>query len=385
MEKVIVIRYAEIHLKGRNIAFFETKLKKNIKNALAGIKHDFKAIRCRYIVSNFDEVDEFEICEKLSKVCGIHSFSVASVIPTDIAKIKETALEMINFTGTFKVETNRADKTLKQTSVDISREVGGYLLDKAEGLKVDVRNPENIVHIDIREGGKTFVFAKFQKGVGGLPCGVSGNGVLLLSGGIDSPVAGYMMAKRGMNVNCLNFFSYPYTSDMAKEKVVSLAKIMRGYNDRMTLTICGFTEIQEAIHKNCDGDYMIAIMRRFMMRIADRFTKITHSQAIITGENLGQVASQTVESMTCTNAVIQIPVFRPVIGFDKSEIIEIAQKIGTFETSILPYEDCCTVFLPKNPVIRPSIEQLEAEEAKLDVEGLVERALEKLEIIKLKD
>ena len=383
MEKVIVIRYSEIHLKGRNIGFFESKLKKNIKKALEGLTFDFSVIRCRYMIENFNEEDTEIICDRIKRVCGVHSFSIASVIDTNLEEMQKVAVDMVDFEGTFKVETNRADKTFPLKSFEVSSEVGGYVLHHCKNLKVDVKNPENIIYIDVRERGKTFIFSKFIKGVGGLPCGVSGNGVLLLSGGIDSPVAGYMMAKRGMNINCLNFFSYPYTSESAKEKVISLYKIMKKYNHNMTLTICPFTEIQEAIHKNCDENYTIALMRRFMMRIAERFTQITHAQAIITGENLGQVASQTVEGMTSTDSVISTLVFRPVLAFDKEEIIDLAKKIETFETSILPYEDCCTVFLPKNPVIRPKIEDMEAEEKRLDMEGLMERAIAGLEKIKI--
>ena len=383
MENVIVIRYGEIFLKGKNRKIFENLLKDNIQNSLKDIPHKFSVKHTRYIVSNYGNNEDL-VCQKLNKVFGIYSYSPAIMIPNDLQKIYEIATDLSkDFVGTFKVETNRADKTISKTSIEISREIGGNILKNNPNLKVDVKKPQNIVHIDIRETGETFIFTQEIKGLGGLPTGCAGKGLLLLSGGIDSPVAGFMMAKRGMRLDGLHFHSYPYTGIAAKEKVIKLAEKVGEYSGRFNLYVVSFTEIQEQIHEKCPENYMITIMRRFMMRIAERLSKQIDSQAIITGECLGQVASQTIESMTSSNSVVTMPVLRPVIAFDKEEIVEIAEKIDTFETSILPYEDCCTVFLPKNPLIKPKLEKVLYEESKLDVEGLINKAMENIEKITL--
>jgi thiamine biosynthesis protein ThiI len=249
---------------------------------------------------------------------------------------------------------------------------------------VDLHDPELNLCVDIRENNKTFVFYENIKGAGGMPVGTSGSGLLLLSGGIDSPVAGYMMAKRGMPISALHFHSYPYTSESAKQKVIDLAKLIKKYTGPFKLYVCSFTEIQENIHKNCNSEFMITLMRRIMYRIAERLSLKVGVQSIITGENLGQVASQTVESMTVTNEVVkELPIFRPLIAFDKEDISDIAKKIGTYETSILPYEDCCTVFLPKHPLIKHKKDKCEIEESKLDLENLIENALNSIEVIEI--
>ncbi len=381
MEKTIIVRYAEIYLKGKNIAFFESKLYDNIKKALDGIECTVKISRCRYIVSGFDEFDEEEIIERLKKVFGIHSLSSCFVVKSDIALIGEVAANIADFSGTFKVETNRADKKFPMKSYEVSAAVGGYVLEKHPNLKVDVKHPEHIINVDMRENGKTFIYEKVIYCAGGLPTGCSGSGALMLSGGIDSPVAGYMIGKRGMTIHGVYFHSYPYTGDLAKEKVIKLGGILNEYTQNFVLYVVPFTKIQEAIHEKCPAELMITLMRRFMMRITEKLARKNRDMCIITGESLGQVASQTVESITVTNEVVDMPVFRPLIGMDKIEIIDIAKKIGSFETSNLPYEDCCTVFLPDHPVIKPKKEVVYEAEKNLDIETLVNEAVENVEKI----
>ena len=381
MKNAIIIRYCEIHLKGKNRGYFERLLKENIERNLSGIEHRFYTLNARYIVEDFSDEDYPVIAEKLGKICGIHSFSPAFIVVNDFEEISECALSVIEGKkGTFKVITNRADKTFKMNSMEISRELGGRILDKYPELTVDVISPDFSINVDVRESGVTFIYTETIKGLGGLPTGSSGKGLLMLSGGIDSPVAGYMLSKRGMKVDAIHFHSYPYTSEAALEKVESLAKIVAEYTNGLDLHIVKFTHIQEEIHKNCPEELMITMMRRFMMRIAERVAQKTGAQAIITGESLGQVASQTIESITSSNSVVKMPVLRPLIAFDKLEIIEIANKIKTFETSILPYEDCCTVFLPKHPAIKPRLDVVIKAERALDVEALINEALTFVEI-----
>ena len=381
MKKAIIVRYCEIHLKGKNRSYFERLLKENIERNLKGIEHTFSTVNARYLIEDFQEDAYFEICEKLDKICGIHSYSPAYIVENDFEKISDCALMLAKGKrGTFKVVTNRADKTFGFNSMEVSREIGGRILDNNPDLTVDVIAPEHAIHIDIRESGITFLFTETIKGLGGLPTGSSGRGLLMLSGGIDSPVAGYMMAKRGMKIDAIHFHSYPYTSEQALEKVKKLAKIVSEYTNGMTLYTVKFTQIQEAIHENCPEDLMITMMRRFMMRIAERIAKENGLQAIVTGESLGQVASQTIESITSSNSVVTMPVLRPLIAFDKLDIIEISNKIKTFETSILPYEDCCTVFLPKHPAIKPRPEYILKSEKNLDVDALIDEAMKTVEI-----
>ena len=379
--KVIIIRYSEIHLKGNNREFFESALISNIKTALKGFDYDFSRTNGRYVIRNFVEMRLDEIVDTVKNVFGVHSLSVAEEVDSDYGKIAAAALQFAPSTGTFKVSTNRADKRFPMQSMTVSAEIGGEILEKHPNLTVDLFNPQNVVNIDIRENGKTFVFSQVIKAVNGMPVGTGGKGIVMLSGGIDSPVAAYMMAKRGMTLRALHFHSFPYTSMQAKQKVLDLAKIVKRYTLHMTVDVVSFTEIQTVIHEKCPEEYMITIMRRFMMRIAERIAKSNNAGAIITGESLGQVASQTLESLTSTNSVATLPVFRPLIGFDKDEIIEISQKIGAFETSILPYEDCCTIFLPKRPVTKPRLSAVEKVESVLDVDTLVENALHNIETI----
>lgn len=383
MKKVIIIRYCEIHLKGKNRSYFERLLVENIERNLKDIPHTFNKMNARYFIEDYAEGDFNLICSKLKKVCGIHSFSEGIMVDTSIDNIEKCALLFAkNIQGTFKVDTNRADKTFYLNSVEVSREIGGRILDAMPNLKVDVVAPQHTIKVDIREGGKTLVYEGTIEGLGGLPTSSSGKGVLMLSGGIDSPVAGYMLAKRGMKVDAVHFHSYPYTSVAAKEKVEKLAGMVAEYTNGMTLYIVKFTEIQEAIHEKCPEELMITMMRRFMMRITERIAEKIGGQAIITGESLGQVASQTIESITSSNSVVKMPVLRPLIALDKLEIIEISKKIETYETSILPYEDCCTVFLPKYPSIKPRMETILKAEAALDVEDLINKAMQNLEVVK---
>lgn len=383
MKKIIIVRYCEIHLKGKNRGFFERLLQENVQKALSDIPHSMRILNARYLIENFDEDDYAEIEKKLLKVPGIHSFSPAYVVKSDLDEITECVKYLCDGkVGEFKVETNRADKTFPMTSVQVSCELGGRLLDFNPNLTVNVVNPQFVVSVDMRESGETLIYTDVVKGIGGLPTGSSGKGVLMLSGGIDSPVAGFMLARRGMRLDAVHFHSYPYTSEAAKEKVETLCKMVSEYAGSMNLYVVKFTHIQEEIHEKCPEELMITMMRRLMMRITERIALAHGGQAIITGESLGQVASQTIESITSSNSVVKMPVLRPLIALDKLEIIEIANKIGTYDTSILPYEDCCTVFLPKFPAIKPKMETILKAESALDVETLVNEAIENLEVIK---
>lgn len=383
MKKIIIVRYCEIHLKGKNRGFFERLLQENVQKALANIPHSMRILNARYLIENFNEDDYAEIEKKLLKVPGIHSFSPAYVVKSDLDEITECVKYLCDGkAGEFKVETNRADKTFPMTSVQVSCELGGRLLDFNPNLTVNVVNPQFVVSVDMRESGETLIYTDVVKGIGGLPTGSSGKGVLMLSGGIDSPVAGFMLARRGMRLDAVHFHSYPYTSEAAKEKVETLCKMVSEYAGSMNLYVVKFTHIQEEIHEKCPEELMITMMRRLMMRITEKIASSHGGQAIITGESLGQVASQTIESITSSNSVVKMPVLRPLIALDKLEIIEIANKIGTYDTSILPYEDCCTVFLPKFPAIKPKMETILKAESALDVETLVNEAIENLEVIK---
>lgn len=381
MEKVIIVRYAEIHLKGKNRGYFERVLLTNLEKALKGLRHELRRTSGRYLITSFDETQSEEILSRISRVFGVHSFSLGYRVPSDMDSIYEAACTVCPESGTFKVDTHRADKRYPMTSPEISAEIGARLLETYPWLKVDVHTPAHCVYVDVREDGTSLVFGKFEEGSGGMPVGTSSKGLLLISGGIDSPVAGYMMAKRGMDVEYLHFHSYPYTNEQAKDKVVELARILSRYTGVETLSTVKVTHIQEEIHKKCAPELNVTLLRRFMFRISERVAAKKGAKCLITGESLGQVASQTMEGITSSNAVVTLPVLRPLIGFDKEEIILRAKKIGTFETSVLPYEDCCTVFLPDFPAIKPKLSFIEAEESKLDVEGLVEEALESLERI----
>ncbi|MBQ9125384.1 MAG: tRNA 4-thiouridine(8) synthase ThiI [Clostridia bacterium] len=381
--KVIIIRYSEIHLKGNNRDFFESILISNIKHVLSDYDYQFGRSNARYVIRNFDENYTEQILDAVNNVFGVYSVSPAEEVPSTYEDISSAALSMAPVYGTFKVNTNRADKRFPIPSMKLSADIGGKILEQNPTLKVDLFHPDTVVSIDIRENGKTFIYSDVIKGVNGMPVGTAGKGIIMLSGGIDSPVAMYMMAKRGMTLRSVHFHSFPYTSMQAKQKVLDLAKIVKKYTLHMTVDVVSFTEIQTAIHEKCPEEYMITIMRRFMMRIAEKLAQKHGAGAVITGESLGQVASQTLESITSTNSVATLPVFRPLIGFDKDEIIEIAQKIGTFETSILPYEDCCTIFLPKKPVTKPRLSAVLKVESALDVDTLVNNALQNIEVVEI--
>jgi len=382
MKRAIIVRYCEIHLKGKNRRFFENLLVENIKKSLKGINYTFTVMHSRYLISDFAENDLPEIERILQKIAGIHTYSIAEVVANDYEQIKTVALDMCNNkVGTFKVITNRADKTFPIDSMAFSAKLGGDILKSNENLSVNVKNPQTSIYVDIREDGKTFIYSDIIHCMSGMPVGSAGKGLLLISGGIDSPVAGYMMCKRGMKLDFIHYHSFPYTGQAAKEKVEDLTKIVGRFNGGAKLHVVSFTHIQEAIHEKCPEEYMITIMRRFMMRIAERLSEKLGSQAIITGESLGQVASQTIESITSSNSVVKMPVLRPLIAFDKLDIIEISRKIDAYETSILPYEDCCTVFLPKFPLIKPNLAKVIEVESKLDIEKLIEEAMSNIEII----
>lgn len=382
MKNLLLLRFGEIHLKGKNRRYFENVLLSNIRRAVEDYNCVVCAINGRYLVENYDPKDEKKIISKVQKVFGLVSLSRAIEIDTDMKEI-ENQLKTLRISGnTFRVSVARADKTFPMRSSELEPLFGGFILDGNPHLKVSLKNFDVEVIVEIRENKKTYIISEKIPCLGGMPVSTSGRGLLLLSGGIDSPVAGFEIAKRGMSISAVHFHSYPYTSEQAKQKVIKLRNIIEDYCGNIKLYCVKFTHIQEEIHKNCDEEYMITIMRRFMMRIAERICLKNKYQAIITGESLGQVASQTIEGMTSTQSVLKvIPILRPLVCFDKQETMDIAQHIGTYETSILPYEDCCTVFLPKNPLIKPKLEKVEEQEKRLDIDALVEEALDEMEIL----
>lgn len=389
MKKIILVRYGEIILKGLNRPVFEEKLMNNIKKSLQGLGR-VAVIRSQariYIEPATDEFDFSTAIDRLKKVFGIVSISPALKIETDFDAIKKHILEMAGelvqrigtLQPTFKVESKRGNKAFPMESPEICAKLGEYVLDNIPGLNVDVHNPSFILYVEVREN--TYIYSERISSYGGLPLGTNGKALLLLSGGIDSPVAGWMMAKRGVEIEAVHFYSYPYTSERAKDKVIELAKILAGYCYRINLHIVPFTQIQLEINEKCPQDQMTVIMRRVMMVISEKIAEKINAQALITGESMGQVASQTIQSLAVTNASVSMPVFRPLIGMDKNEVIEIARKIETFETSILPYEDCCTVFVAKHPKTRPKLAEIKKYEESLQLEELVSRAVEETEII----
>ncbi len=382
--KVLLLKFGELFLKGRNRHEFINLLKKNISKKLQEFDFRLSETQGRLIVSDFDEANESAMISKLQQVFGLIAIASATEFETSLENIEKMVLELdFDDVKSFKVETKRADKNFPMTSMELDKHLGAVVLEKFSHLRVDLYHPEKLVVVELRTNGNTYIYDRLIDCAGGLPLGSAGKGLLLLSGGIDSPVAAYLIAKRGLEIEAVHFHSYPYTSLQAKEKVLQLAKEISAYVGKIRLHIVSFTEIQEEIHRNCDAEYMITIMRRIMMRIAQRLAVANDCGAIVTGESLGQVASQTMQSLNVTNSVVSLPVFRPVLAFDKEEIMAVARKIGTYETSILPYEDCCTVFLPKNPVIKPTIKRAEFLEEKLDIELLVGRALNNEEIVEI--
>ena len=383
--KVILLRFGELYLKGHNRNIFENTLIQNIKNSLTGETFSFSKTFGRYVISDYDEKRQDEIVSKLKKVFGLYSLSIAEEVDAQLETIKQVVSNIKIGKQSFKVFVKRADKTFPLSSMELARELGGVVLDNNNESAVDLYNPQKEVYVDIRLNHKAYIFDEIIKCQGGLPLGTSGKGLLLLSGGIDSPVAGYLMAKRGMTLEALHFHSYPYTSEQAKDKVIELAKLLCEYVGEIKLHIVSFTRVQEEIHKRCKSEFMITIMRIIMMMVAERLCSANNLGAIVTGESLGQVASQTMQSMTVTgNVVKELPVFRPCIAMDKEDIIAISKDIDTYDTSILPYEDCCTVFLPKNPVIKPTIKQAEQEESYLNIDSLVEECINREEVITIR-
>lgn len=381
MKEIILIKLGELVLKGLNRNKFEDLLLKNIRNSMRkfGTAKVKAAQSTVYVEFEEDDVDMDAVLESCAKIFGIVTVVKAAKTDTDFENIKEETksyLRMELMTAkTFKVNAKRADKSYPLNSPQIMTLTGEYLLDEFPNLKVDVHNPELTVTVEIREGF-AYIHADPIRGAGGLPCGVSGHALLMLSGGIDSPVAGYAMAKRGLRVSSIHFESPPYTSERARDKVMSLAEVLREYCGHMDVFVVPFTEIQEKIRDCCNEDYFTIIMRRYMLRIACTLADKYSAKAIITGESLGQVASQTLGAIACTDAVATMPVFRPLIGTDKQDIINVSRQIGAFDISVLPYEDCCTVFTPKHPKTNPSIADVEREEAKLPadlIDGIIER------------
>ena len=380
MNEIFLLKLGEIVLKGQNRRTFEDKLRQNVRRRMARFGN-FKVYIMQstvYVEPQDDACDIDGAWDACGAIFGVSSMCRCRACEKNLDAIFETVVsylgDELSVSRSFKVESKRSDKQFPLNSIQISQQIGGRLAEAFAHVAVDVHNPDYIVNIEVRDHA-AYIHGPATPGAGGLPTGTGGRAAVLLSGGIDSPVAGYMIAKRGVELECIHFFSYPYTSELAKQKVIDLARIMTRYCGRMTLDIVGFTEIQEAIRDNCKEEYFTIIMRRFMMRIAERIGLDHGAKCLVTGENLGQVASQTMDAMAVTGAVVNVPIFHPLIGMDKEEIVTIARKIGTMETSILPYEDCCTVFTPKHPKTKPVLALVEVEEAKLDVEALIARAI----------
>ncbi|MEG6569174.1 tRNA uracil 4-sulfurtransferase ThiI [Thermoanaerobacterium thermosaccharolyticum] len=368
---IILIKYGELALKGDNRAFFENKLVKNIKEALKGYDGiKVEKTHGRIYVECDGNVNE--VIDKLKKVFGIVGMTVAKKVDLDLDAIYNAAIELMrSYSGkSFKVETRRPNKSFPYESMEISRMVGGKILQNVEDVHVDVHNPDIILNIEIRE--KAYLYSGITDGIGGMPLGTNGRAVVLLSGGIDSPVAAWMMMKRGVEIEAVYFHSPPYTQERAKDKVIDLCKKLSEYGQDIYLHVVNFTDFQLAIYDKCPPKMTTIIMRRMMMRVAENIANKYGAKALVTGESLGQVASQTIESLYCTNAVTHMPVFRPLIGMDKSEIVEISQKIGTYDISIRPYEDCCTIFVPKHPIIKPDLEEVIEGEKNIDYEKFID-------------
>ena len=380
MKEIILCKYGEIVLKGANKKYFEDMLCREMKKrARAYGNFDIYRAQSTIYIEAQDETSDFDgMFEAARRVFGIVTVSRAAVCEKNIDAIAKTAREYIpdflRGARTFKVESKRSDKSFPLDSMELSREIGGVILETCPRIKVDVHHPDITVKVEIREFG-AYVSAGVFKGAGGMPVGSNGHGMLLLSGGIDSPVAGYMLAKRGVKLEAIHFESFPYTSERAKEKVLDLARLVAVYAGDINVHIVSLTHIQEELVKACNEDYFTLLLRRYMMTIAERIARQRGCGALITGESVGQVASQTMQALTVTDSAVNMPVFRPCIGLDKEEIVCIARQINTFDTSILPYEDCCTVFTPKHPKTRPELEKVLAEEQKLDFEALVEEAI----------
>ena len=380
MEKIL-LKYGEIALKGANKSSFEATLAKHIRIRMKKYG-DFEVTRAQSTVTVTPKNDDCDIdgaydaCKKIFGIVGVsRAVTCEKNMESIIATLKACAPDMLAGCKTFKIEAKRADKRFPLTSPQICDECGGAVLETVKGIKVDVRHPDEIIRVEIRDD-EAFIHPDQEKGAGGMPVGTNGRALLLLSGGIDSPVAGHMICKRGVKIEALHFESYPYTSERALEKVAKLAELVSEYNGYTTLHVINVKEIQEVLREECDEDYFTLLLRRFMMRLAQRCAVEFKCSALVTGESIGQVASQTMDALCVTDSVVSMPVFRPCIGLDKEEIVEISRKINTYETSVLPYEDCCTVFTPRHPRTRPEMAKVIAQEERIDVEGLLERAYE---------
>lgn len=389
MNEIFLMKLGEVVLKGANKRQFEGKLRSNVRRRMRPYGNfDVYIMQSTVYVEPMDEEADLEgAWEACHSIFGVVSLCRCRPCEKNLdaifAAVEEYLGDDLDCAESFKVESKRSDKAFPLTSIGISQEIGGRLAEAHPNCRVDVRRPAYTVYVEVRDLA-AYVHGPAEPGAGGLPTGVGGRAMCLLSGGIDSPVAAYMMAKRGVEIEAVHFFSYPYTSQLAKDKVIELARLVTRYSGRMTLNVVSFTQIQEAIRDNCPEEFFTLIMRRFMMEISQRIAKDDGCGALITGENLGQVASQTMEAMTVTGAVVDIPVFMPLVGMDKEEIVTIARKIGTLETSILPYEDCCTVFTPKHPKTKPTLAQVINAEKKLDRDTLINEALASLERITVK-
>ena len=389
MNEIFLLKLGEIVLKGANKRQFEDKLRQNIRRRMKAYGNfDVYIMQSTvYVQPMDDEADVDGAWEACRCIFGLVSLCRCRACEKDLDSIFNTIEEYLgdelDCAASFKVESKRSDKRFPLTSIAISQEIGGRLAEAHPDCLVDVHHPAYTVYVEVRDLA-AYVHGPAVPGAGGLPTGVGGRAMCLLSGGIDSPVAAYMMAKRGVEVECVHFFSYPYTSQLARDKVMELARLVTKYCGRMTVNVVSFTQIQEAIRDNCPEEFFTLIMRRFMMEISQRIAKDDGCGALITGENLGQVASQTMQAMTVTGAVVDIPIFMPLVGMDKEEIVTIARKIGTLETSVLPYEDCCTVFTPKHPKTKPTLGQVVHAERNLDREALIQEALASVEKIAVK-
>lgn len=386
MRELILLKSGEMALKGLNRSYFEDTLIRNCRRRLESLGrfHIYKSQSTIYVEPQNEEIDLDEAVDRLSRVFGIAALTRAAIVDKDFGAIKAKAPEYLaawlDAAKTFKVEAKRSDKTFPMKSPELCLELGAVLLDAFPHLTVDVHEPDVTVYVEIREKA-AYVHVDQMRGAGGLPVGTSGSAALLISGGIDSPVAGYMMAKRGLQIMAVHFVSPPYTSEHALEKVKTLCKKLTPYCGHIRLAVVPFTEIQLAIQKQCPEELFTVIMRRCMMKLAERVAADYDCGALITGESVAQVASQTISAIACTDVACRMPVLRPVIGMDKDEIVKIAYKIDTFETSILPYEDCCTVFTPKHPKTKPKLANVEEAESKLDSEVLMQKAYETIEYV----
>lgn len=389
MKNAYLVKYGELAIKGKNRYIFENILVNQIRYRLDKIG-SFKVVKeqGRIYIEPLENVEEDDVIHVLKKIFGLVGICPVMVLDTsDFDVIKQSSKEFLethydNLNFTFKVDVRRANKSYPMNSMEIAKEVGAYLLDELTELKVDVHKPEVKLWIEIRNN--TYIYSKIIKGLGGMPVGSNGKAMLMLSGGIDSPVAGWMVAKRGVKIDAVYYHSHPYTSERAKQKVIDLAKIVASYAGKINLHIVPFTDIQLAIYDQCPHAQLTIIMRRVMMQIAERIAAQNNALGLITGESIGQVASQTIQSLVATNDVCNMPVFRPLIGFDKQDIIKISEDIGTYETSILPYEDCCTIFVAKHPVTKPKLEAIKKSEKHLEnIEAMIEEAIKGTEVVRI--